>query len=508
MDTSNRHGLSRRLKLLFFVAILIFIGLIFSVDILVLSIGILLGIFSIVHIIIKLSGTINTTSVINVKSNPKYKPFVSIHVACKNESAEIVNKTIEAMTKLDYTNYEVIVINSNNTDEKNYLKIKQYVESCGNNFKFIHLDSVSGFKAGALNYINTNYVDENVEIIAIVDCDYIVETNFLSKTVGYFSDKKVGIVQAPQSYYNIMPYNIGLAHEYQSFFTIVMNQAQRLNLVTFTGTMGLIRADLIRNGLKWNEWCITEDVEAGIHINSKGYKGVYIDESLGKGLMPFDYVSLIKQRQRWTYGNMQVIIKDLLSVTKNKALSTKQKIAFISLMVTWFHFELLFAVVFLCLNILIIIGISSQIIMFTANFMLFLLAMSLICNLLYFIIGLRKNATFNERLKAFFVHYGLIYVMSSSWLTCLFGHKLGFIVTDKQKRNDKIPLKQFSHEFIIIIILLVGLLMAIINNGITWFTLITILPFVIVELTGIFYLKQSFVGSDKIKNKRKDIKCA
>ena len=90
-----------------------------------------------------------------------------------------------------------------------------------------------------------------------------------------------------------------------------MNQAQRLNLVTFTGTMGLIRADLIRNGLKWNEWCITEDVEAGVHINSKGYKGVYIEESLGKGLMPFDYASLIKQRQRWTYGNMQVILLNI-----------------------------------------------------------------------------------------------------------------------------------------------------------------------------------------------------
>ena len=92
MSTSNRYESSRRLKLFFFVTILILIGIVFGIDISILIIGTLLTVFFIAHIIVKLSGTITTTSVITVKPNLNYKPFVSIHIACKNEPAEIVNK--------------------------------------------------------------------------------------------------------------------------------------------------------------------------------------------------------------------------------------------------------------------------------------------------------------------------------------------------------------------------------------------------------------------------------
>ena len=352
-----------------------------------------------------------------------------------------------------------------------------------------------GYKAGALNYIATHNTSKDAEVVAIVDCDYIVTPDFLTMTVGYFKNPEVGIVQAPQSYYNVNSRNVGLSYEYRSFFAAVMHQAQRHNLVIFTGTMGLIRTELMRNGLKWNEWCITEDAEAGVHILSKGYKGIYVDESLGKGLMPLDYASLIKQRQRWTYGNMQVLKKDLFPVILNKALSLKQKFAFLALLVSWFHFELLVAGTYLLINMLRLVGLSN-VLLTMSNIMLALLAVSLISNIVYFVIGLRKDATLSERLKAFLAHYGLLYFMSSSWIICLLGRKLGFIVTSKVKQGDRIPFSQYSHEFTIILVLLFGLGVAFLAGGTLWFDLMVIVPFVVIETAGIMYLSRSFIEPD------------
>lgn len=480
------------------VALIVF-GLFFGLENTIYLIGVALTFVVIVHILIKLSAIFKPWSKIQSETDPSYKPFVSIHIACKSETAELVNKTIESITKLNYDNYELIVINNNNQDTYNWQKIQKYVEGCGDNYKFVHIDKMPGFKAGALNYLINHYIDKKAEIIAIVDCDYIVAPDFLNETVGYFKNPEIGIVQVPQSYYNVNSYNIGLAYEYRSFFTLVMHQAQRLNLVTFTGTMGLIRTDLIKKGLRWNEWCITEDVEAGVHINSIGFKGVYVDKSLGRGLMPFDYTSLIKQRQRWTYGNMQIIKKDLFFVILNKALSIKQKFAFLALLVTWFHFELIITGIYLILNILRLFNQSIGGVVPMINLMLVLLATSFIGNLLYFTIGMRKEASILERIKAFLVHYGLLYVMSSSWIICLLGRKLGFIVTSKEEQGSRMLFNQYSHELIIIALLLVGLVMALLSNRLVWLDLVTILPFVTVELMGIIYLYRALTKSN-IKN--------
>jgi len=476
------------------VALIVF-GLIFGVNIATVFVGTGIALVVVLHTAIRLSAIVTPFSKIPPKPFSGYTPFVSIHIACKDEPAELVNATVAAITKLNYPAFEVIVINNNNEDVENWQKIKLFTESCGDNYIFVHTDFMPGYKAGALNYIATHNTSKDAEVVAIVDCDYIVTPDFLTMTVGYFKNPEVGIVQAPQSYYNVNSRNVGLSYEYRSFFAAVMHQAQRHNLVIFTGTMGLIRTELMRNGLKWNEWCITEDAEAGVHILSKGYKGIYVDESLGKGLMPLDYASLIKQRQRWTYGNMQVLKKDLFPVILNKALSLKQKFAFLALLVSWFHFELLVAGTYLLINMLRLVGLSN-VLLTMSNIMLALLAVSLISNIVYFVIGLRKDATLSERLKAFLAHYGLLYVMSSSWVICLLGRKLGFIVTSKVKQGDRIPFSQYSHEFTIILVLLFGLGVAFLAGGTLWFDLMVIVPFVVIETAGIMYLSRSFIEPD------------
>jgi cellulose synthase/poly-beta-1,6-N-acetylglucosamine synthase-like glycosyltransferase len=392
----------------------------------------------------RIMAAIRPSSSVPVELDSSFKPKVSVLVTSKDEPADVVISSIKALRKLDYPNYEVIIINSNSSDRENYGQIERYVQSCPDNFRFVHVDKVHGFKAGALNFLNAHCVSKDSVIEAVVDCDYIVDPDFLNRTVGYFKDERVGLVQAPQDYSRVDGRNAGLYYEYRSFFSMVMHQAQRLGLVSFTGTMGLVRTSLVRRESGWNEECITEDAEAGARINREGYIGVYVDESLGKGYMPFDYGNLMRQRRRWVYGNMQVLVQNFGKVLHERSLNLRQKLAFVTQTTAWFQPELMVA----SLSVLSLLSwrISGVSLFAKAGVaMLNLLAICLITSLVTFFVGLRHEASLADRAKALLAHYGLLSVMSTGWLLWLVGYRMGFAVTKKvpdQHTRSSVPAGQ------------------------------------------------------------------
>jgi len=401
----------------------------------------------------RIMAAIRPFSSVPIDRDDSYRPKVSVLVTSKDEPASIVIKSIAALTKLDYPNYEVIVINSNNSDQDNYERIAHYVASCPDNFRFVHVDKIHGFKAGALNYLNRHCISDDSVIEAVVDCDYIVDPNFLNRTVGYFRDKRVGLVQAPQDYSCVDGQNVGLYYEYRSFFSMIMHQAQRLGLVSFTGTMGLVRTSLMRQGIGWDESCITEDAEAGMRISREGYMGVYVDENLGKGYMPFDYDNLIRQRRRWVYGNMQVLSQNIAKVFHERGLDLRQKAAFLAQTMAWFQPELVVSVISV-VSLLSWHATGSYLFEVLGTAMLNLLAVCLTTSLVTFLVGLRRDAALADRVKALLVHYGLLSVMSTAWLLWPLGYRMGFAVTRKvpdQNGHARVPISQM-----VLILLLVA----------------------------------------------------
>jgi cellulose synthase/poly-beta-1,6-N-acetylglucosamine synthase-like glycosyltransferase len=128
-----------------------------------------------------------------------YTPKVSIHVPICNEPVEVVRKTLEALSQLDYPDYEVCVLVNNTTESELIEPIAELCRNLGERFRFFHLPYVKGYKAGTLNYA-LRVTDRDAEIIAVVDSDYIVDRNFLKDTIGYFKDPATAIVQLPQDY--------------------------------------------------------------------------------------------------------------------------------------------------------------------------------------------------------------------------------------------------------------------------------------------------------------------
>lgn len=415
-------------------------GLILFLPNLALTILLVNALFATFIAVIQLISVITNTKKISPELIGK-DPFVSIHIPCHNEPVGILKETLSSLVKLNYSNYEVIVIDNNTHDSTIWHPIQEYCKKLGDRFKFLHFENLAGYKAGALN-ATLKYVDPRTELICIIDADYIVNKQILRRSVDYFSDPSVAFVQYPQAYYNSSPATAGLEQEYKSFFDNILEQANSWDAVTATGTLSLLRASLFSTTLlKWNEWCITEDTEISMHLHGLGYKGIFINHILGRGLMPFNYYSLQRQRERWVHGNTQIIWKDFLPTIKNKHLNWKQKLSFITQLTAWFHPNL-FPILFLTLALLVASwgGTVSHLVLIGVISLLTIMGF-MMAKILYFLLGQlrRETLSLSSLAATILTHYGLTGTMSLTWLWALTSPNLPFHRTTKDP-TEKITL--------------------------------------------------------------------
>jgi exo-beta-1,3-glucanase (GH17 family)/cellulose synthase/poly-beta-1,6-N-acetylglucosamine synthase-like glycosyltransferase len=236
-----------------------------------------------------------------------HTPKVSIHVPAYNEPPAMLIETLDALARLDYPDFEVLVIDNNTRDEAVWHPVQAHCATLGPRFRFFHVAPLAGFKAGALNYA-LERTAADAAVIAVIDSDYVVEPGWLRQLTPAFQDQRVAIMQAPQDYRDAdqSAFKAMCYAEYRGFFHIGMITRNERNAIIQHGTMTMVRAAELQR-LRWAEWCITEDAELGLRIFEAGYDAIYVPVSFGRGLMPDTFIDYKKQRFRWAYGAMQIL---------------------------------------------------------------------------------------------------------------------------------------------------------------------------------------------------------
>ncbi|MCM8807985.1 MAG: glycosyltransferase [Candidatus Omnitrophica bacterium] len=358
------------------------------------------------------------------------EPFVSILVPAYREPPEVLIDTLRSLKDQSYSNYEVLVLINNTPEPDLWIPVKIYCERVGKPFKFLYLKQVDGFKAGVLNEAE-KYLNPKTEIIGVVDSDYIVDRNFIKNAIYYFSSSDVGIVQFPQDYRNLTKdlFSQAMYYSYRYFFATVMKYCDLLRATSFMGTVGFIKRSALMDVGSWDGRVLTEDSEIGLRINAKGYKCIYIDQSVGKGLMPLDFKSCKIQRYRWSYGNMQTILKHLKLLLFDRKFPIKKKIAFITQNIVW-HNPLL---------IVIILGYFSLLIPKFGLLSLTIGSLYLFSKTLIFLLIFKKvdNLSFFKAFLSYLFYLSLFVPMSIAPIKALLGIKMSF------KRTPK------SHNFLL-----------------------------------------------------------
>ena len=245
-----------------------------------------------------------------LRSAEGYTPKVSIHIPAYRENPEMLKATLNAVAALDYANFECIVIVNNTPDPAMWRPIEDHCALLGERFKFINIDGLPGFKAGALRLALTRTAPDT-EIIGILDADYVVQPDWLKDLTPVFVDPKVGLIQAPQDHRDgsrsVM--HQAMNGEYAGFFDIGMVQRNEANAIIVHGTMCLVRRAALEQAGGWSSDTICEDTDLGLTILENGWTTHYTNQRYGHGLLPDTFAAYKKQRDRWAYGGTQIALK-------------------------------------------------------------------------------------------------------------------------------------------------------------------------------------------------------
>ncbi|TXI44804.1 glycosyltransferase [Methylophilus sp.] len=263
--------------------------------------------------------------------------FVSIHLACYNEPPEMVIATIDSLRKLNYSRYEVIVVDNNTKDEAKWKPLETYMATMPDHFHFYHLPSWPGFKAGALNFA-LEKTHPDAQVVGVVDADYVVTPDWLSDLVPHFQESQVAVVQAPQAHreWENHFFHRMCNWEFEGFFRIGMHHRHERNALIQHGTMTLIRRVSLQTLGGWSEWCICEDTELGLRLLENNMELRYIDETFGRGLTPANFKALKSQRNRWAFGAMQILKHHMPKLLGKSSLNFSQRYHFLTGWFGWF----------------------------------------------------------------------------------------------------------------------------------------------------------------------------
>lgn len=270
-------------------------------------------------------------------------PKIDVLIVTHNEDVELLRKTVNAATFMDYpdkSKVNIVITDDGNRPEVHELANEYHVQ-------YITMEKNKHAKAGNIN----NALEQlDAPLFAIFDADMMPFSNFLTSSVPFFTENfaaleedpdhtvPLGFVQTPQSFYNadIFQFNLFLQDSVvneQDFFSRdvnVLNGASGHAL--FTGSNAVFLREIVEKVGFFPTDTITEDFELGTKINSEGYTSIATQEAVSSGITPVDIKSVIKQRTRWARGVIQSC--------QNMHIFTNPKITFINRIIlinTWLY---------------------------------------------------------------------------------------------------------------------------------------------------------------------------
>jgi exo-beta-1,3-glucanase (GH17 family)/GT2 family glycosyltransferase len=255
-----------------------------------------------------------------------FTPKVSIHIPACREPPEMLMQTLDAVARLNYPNFECVVVINNTPDPALWRPVEEHCLGLGPRFKFVNAEHLAGFKAGALR-LALVHTAADAEIIGVVDADYAVHPDWLQDLTPSFADPAVGLVQAPQDHRDA---DRSLMHhvmngEYAGFFDVGMVQRNENNAIIVHGTMCLIRRAAFESAGGWSSDTICEDTDLGLSILENGWRALYTNRRYGWGLLPDSFEAFKKQRYRWASGGAQILKKHWRRFLPGASLLTREQ---------------------------------------------------------------------------------------------------------------------------------------------------------------------------------------
>ncbi len=255
-------------------------------------------------------------------------PYVTIQLPVFNE-LYVMERLLDNIALIDYPKDKLeIQVLDDSTDESVKPTSEQILRlhKAGLDIQHICRKNRQGFKAGALK---EGLVKAKGEFIAIFDADFLPKQDWLKKTIPYFKDEQIGVVQTRWSHINR---NYSILTKIQAFaldahFTLEqVGRNSKGHFINFNGTAGVWRKECILDAGNWEGDTLTEDLDLSYRAQLKNWKFKYLENVLTPAELPVVISAARTQQFRWNKGGAENFQKMLWPVLKSKDISTKTKI--------------------------------------------------------------------------------------------------------------------------------------------------------------------------------------
>src|ERR1051325_5076510 len=245
-------------------------------------------------------------------------PPVTIQLPLYNERY-VVERLIEEVIKIEYPRelLQIQVLDDSTDDTAPFAEalVERY-QNMGYPIEYHHRSNRHGFKAGALQEGLKTAIGE---VVAVFDADFCPPPDFLTRTIHYFADPTVGVVQTRWSYLN-RDYNFLTEVEailLDGHFILEHGARSRSGLFfNFNGTAGILRRKMIDDAGGWQHDTLTEDSDLSYRAQLKGWRFVYVPGLDCPSELPVEMHGFQVQQSRWAKGLTQCARKLLPALLK------------------------------------------------------------------------------------------------------------------------------------------------------------------------------------------------
>src|SRR3954471_17077432 len=243
-------------------------------------------------------------------------PAVTMQLPVFNE-VYVVERLLRSVSEIDYPKDRLhIQVLDDSTDDTRDLTASCVTELRSRGFcvELIHRSERTGFKAGALE---TGLGSAQGDFVCILDADFVPQPDLLKRTIHFFTDPKVGMIQTRWCHLNR---GYSLLTRVQAMFLdghLLLEQTARSRsgrFFNFNGTGGLWRRTTIEDAGGWQHDTLTEDLDLSYRAQLKGWRFVFLPDFVTPAELPVDMNGFKSQQHRWTKGSIQTCMKLLPKV--------------------------------------------------------------------------------------------------------------------------------------------------------------------------------------------------
>lgn len=278
-------------------------------------------------------------------------PFVTVQLPVFNEKY-VIERLILNAAAFNYPidRFEIQVLDDSTDETSEIVSIlSKKLKEKSIDIHHIQRDSRDGFKAGALA---EGLKSAKGEFIAVFDADFVPHADFLIKTVHYFNDEELGMVQTKWEHVNEKYSWLTRLQAFGLDAHFSVEQGGRNfggHFINFNGTAGIWRKSCIENAGGWSADTLTEDLDLSYRAQMKGWKFKYLENVGSPAELPAEMNALKTQQYRWTKGAAECSRKNLFKLLKSRDFNLQTKLNGV--------FHLLNSSLFICIIVLSILSI-------------------------------------------------------------------------------------------------------------------------------------------------------